>query len=283
MHRPAAGAFSSGRAEIPRSRRWPTPPNNALRVTSRKKTRTTSIPPTFREAGVRTVTKSQRRSAPTRRGAATARRTTRAAQAYSRHSRPLVDRHRRLLARPRAIWTLHQGAVVVLRLPGDLRANPGRQFDVLMLVAQLDFGDDQAEVVAGENVDFPGEVAARNDVAHLIDDGALAELYQRLGFQYRNIILQLQPAQVRGPRFDGQRCGAIVADANADRCFPVAGQIGLSKGRATGGEPFPSVAAHEEFSLNLETHSPPRSGHLLQTCGFRMGPGRIDCDGLVTF
>jgi len=37
-----------GRAEMPRSRRWPTPPNNASRATSRKKTRTTSILPTFR-------------------------------------------------------------------------------------------------------------------------------------------------------------------------------------------------------------------------------------------
>src|SRR5499425_307382 len=102
-----------------------------------------------------------------------------------------------------------------------------------MLVAQLDFGDDQTEVVAGEHIDFPGEIAARDDVAHLLDDGALAELYQRLGFQYRNIILQLQPAQVRGARFDGERCGVIVLDANADRYFPVASQIGLSKGDAT--------------------------------------------------
>src|SRR5262249_19795838 len=65
---PAAGAFSSGRAGIPRNRRGPTPPNNASRVTSRKKTRTTSIPPTFREA--RTATEPQHRLAPTRRGAA---------------------------------------------------------------------------------------------------------------------------------------------------------------------------------------------------------------------
>src|SRR6516165_1682198 len=166
-------------------------------------------------------------------------------------SRPPFDRHRRFLARPRAKWTLHQRAVVVLRLSGDLCADPGWQFDVLMLLTQLDFGDDQAEVIAGEHIDFPGEIAARDDVAHLLDDGALAELYQRLGFQYRNIILQLQPAQVRGARFDGERCGAIVADANADRCFPVAGQIGLSKGRAPGGEPFPVVAPHEEFSPPL--------------------------------
>src|SRR5262249_1388683 len=133
-----------------------------------------------------------------------------------------------------------------------------------MLVAQLDFGDDQAEVVAGEHVDFPGKIAARNDVAHLLDDGALAELYQRLGFQYRNIILQLQPAQVRGPRFDGQRCGAAILNPNPARYLPVARQISLSKGGATGGEPFPVVAPHEEFSLNLETHSPPSTGLSLQ-------------------
>src|SRR5262245_8737011 len=79
-------------------------------------------------------------------------------------------------------------------------------------------------------------------------------------FQYRNIILQLQPAQIRGAGFDGERRGVIVLDANTDRCLPVAGQIGLSKGGATGGELFPLVAAHEEFSLNLETHSPPSTG-----------------------
>src|SRR5262245_54700515 len=129
-----------------------------------------------------------------------------------------------------------------------------------MLVPQLDFGDDQTEVVAREHIDFPGEIAVRDDVAHLLDDGTLAELYQRLGFQYWNIILQLQPAQIRGARFDGERRGAIILDANADRYFPVAGQIGLSKRGATGGELFPIAATHEEFSLNLETHSRPSTG-----------------------
>ena len=129
-----------------------------------------------------------------------------------------------------------------------------------MLVPQLDFGDDQTEIVAGKHIDFPDEIAARDDVAHLLDDGALAELYQRLGFQYRNIILQLQPAQVRGARFDGERRGVIVLDANANRYFPVARQLGLSKGGATGGELFPTVATHEEFALNLETHSLPSTG-----------------------
>jgi hypothetical protein len=34
----------------------------------------------------------------------------------------------------------------------------------------------------------------------------------------------------------------------------------LSKGDATGSELFPTVALHEEFSLNLETHSLPSTG-----------------------
>src|SRR5438132_13111420 len=85
-------------------------------------------------------------------------------------SRPPFDRHRPFLSQPRAKWALHQGAVVVLRLSGDLWADPGWQFDVLMLVPQLDFGDDQTEIIAGEHIDFPGQIAARDDVAYLLDD-----------------------------------------------------------------------------------------------------------------
>src|SRR6516165_6387251 len=257
MRRPASGAFSSGLAEIPRSRRTPTPPNNASRVTSRKKTRTTSIPPTFREAGIRTAAKSQRPVDAVIR--ARARQTTRA----HKPTHAFTPAFRSAPALPDATMSkmdAHQGAIVILRLSGDLRADPGRQFDVLMLVPQLDFGDDQTEIVAGEHIDFPDDIAARDDVAHLLDDGALAELQQRLGFQYRNIILQLQPAQVRWARFDGERCGTTILDANADRYFPVARQIGLSKGGAADGELFPIVAAHEEFSLNLETHCLPSTG-----------------------
>jgi hypothetical protein len=48
----------------------------------------------------------------------------------------------------------------------------------------------------------------------------------------------------------------------------------LSEGNATGGKPFPIVATHEEFSLNLETHSPPSTGLGLQTCGLGMATGK---------
>src|SRR5262249_46747959 len=139
-----------------------------------------------------------------------------------------------------------------------------------MLVAQLDFGDDQAEIVAGEHTDFPGEIAVRDDVAHLLDDGALAELHQLLRFQYRNIILQLQPAQVRGARFDGERCGAVVLDANADRYFPVAGQIGWSKGDARVASFSQSLPRTRNFRSISKLIRSPRPGYdraPLRTCG----------------
>ena len=60
--------------------------------------------------------------------------------------RPRFHARRAVPARPRAERTLRQRAIV-LRLSGDFRADPMRQFDVLMLVAQFDFGDDQAGVV----------------------------------------------------------------------------------------------------------------------------------------
>jgi hypothetical protein len=48
----------------------------------------------------------------------------------------------------RAKRTLHQRAVVELRLAGDFGADPIRQFDALVLVAQFDLGNDQAGVLA---------------------------------------------------------------------------------------------------------------------------------------
>src|SRR5258708_8599734 len=104
-------------------------------------------------------------------------------------SRPPFDRHRRFLARPRAKWTLHQRAVVVLRLSGDLCANPGWQFDVLMLVPQLDFGDDQTEVVAGEHIDFPSEIPARDDLLHLLVTRPFPDLHHRPAFPSPTIFL----------------------------------------------------------------------------------------------
>src|SRR5262245_6395935 len=170
-------------------------------------------------------------------------------------SGPPLDWHWHVLPRPRAKRTLHQGTVVVLRLPGDFGADPRRQFDGLMLVAQFDLGNDQAVIVARKHVDFPDEVAAGDHVAHFHDDGALPELHQRLGFQDRNIILEFQPAQLRRPGFDRQRRGAVPLDAYPDRRFAVGGQVGLPKGDLTGRELLPIVATHQEFSLDLETHS----------------------------
>src|SRR5262249_55977548 len=143
-----------------------------------------------------------------------------------------------------------------------------------MLVAQLDFGDDQAEVVAGEHIDFPGEIAARDDVAHLLDDGALAELHQRLGFQHRNIILQLQPAQVRGARFDGERCSAAVLDANADRYFPRCWPNRLVEGTCDGWRAFPNRCHARGISAQSRNSFAPLDRAVIATCGLWMMTGK---------
>ena len=63
---------------------------------------------------------------------------------------------------------LCQGAVVVLPLSRDFFANPGRQIDVLVFMAQFDFGDDQAQVLARKDIDVPSQIAVRNVVAYLL-------------------------------------------------------------------------------------------------------------------
>src|SRR5262249_31768551 len=99
------------------------------------------------------------------------------------------------------------------------------------------------------------EIAAGHYVAHLLDHRALPELHQRLGFQHRNGVLQLEPAQIRGPRFDGQRRDVVALDANPDRDFAVGAQVGLTDGSPAGYELSPIVGTDQELTLDLKTHS----------------------------
>ena len=170
-------------------------------------------------------------------------------------SRPLFPQ--RLLPRPRGERVLGEVAVVVELVARDLFADPGRQLDRLALVAQLDLGDDEAGIVAGEHVDLPGEVAARQAIARLLDDRALAQGHQRLGLEDGDRILQLEPAQLDRPRLHRQRRRGIVDDPDADRGFAFPGEIGLPYALGVGGEGTPFFIAHEELALDLETHDLP--------------------------
>src|SRR5580693_1111334 len=78
-------------------------------------------------------------------------------------------------ALPKRKRTLGQCAIVIVALSRHLGTNPRRQFDGMVLVGKLDFRNDQAVVVAGKNVDFPGEHSARHDMANFFDDDALPE------------------------------------------------------------------------------------------------------------
>ena len=103
--------------------------------------------------------------------------------------------------------------------------------DRLIDIAQLDFGNDQAQVLTGENIDLPRQAAMWNHMARLLDDGAFAKLHERFGLQHRNGILQFQPPQIRGTRLDGERCGSVAADANPGRRFSARREIGLPNRR----------------------------------------------------
>src|SRR5262249_39390859 len=172
---------------------------------------------------------------------------------------------------------LHQRAVVVLRLAGDLGADPIWQLDVLMLVPHLDLGNDQAGVLAGEHVDLPVEIAPGHDVTLLLDDRSLAQRQQRLGFQDRDWIFKLEPAQIDRTGFDRKRGAVLVQDADTDRCLAGGAQIRLPDQFPTRDVLLPTVTRYQEFTLDFETHarSSPRSNP---------GAGRhkIGCDVFMT-
>jgi hypothetical protein len=62
---------------------------------------------------------------------------------------------------------------VVSILPGNFSANPRRQFNVMVLAWKFDFGYNQAEIFTRKHIDFPNQLAGRNDITYLFDDVAL--------------------------------------------------------------------------------------------------------------
>src|SRR5262249_33208040 len=110
-----------------------------------------------------------------------------------------------------------------------------------MFVLQLNFGDDQAGVLAGKDIDFPRTMPPRDDVADLLNGSSLAQPQEFLSFRHRERVFQLQPVKFRLARFNCQSCLAVALDANPDRCPSTISQIGLSNMSAAGCELLPLV------------------------------------------
>ena len=150
-------------------------------------------------------------------------------------------RHRLRAQRPRAERLLHQEAVVVLRLRGDLAADPGRQLDRLVDILQFDFRNDQAEVLARENVDLPREVAVEDTTWRVFSMMApsrscMSASACSTGMGYSNSSRR----RSAGRDFDGERRGSIAADANPGRRLcrstrdrPAGWSSGLKRARAS--------------------------------------------------
>src|SRR5207253_2763575 len=71
-------------------------------------------------------------------------------------------------------WLPRQGPVVVFRLSGDFDPQPWRAVEDLVLMAKLDLGDDEAAILAGEHVHFPGVAVPGNYEARFFDQAAMA-------------------------------------------------------------------------------------------------------------
>src|SRR5262249_41356057 len=89
---------------------------------------------------------------------------------------------------------------------------------------------------------------------HLLHARAPAQRHQRFRVSYRNRIFELQPTQLRPPRFDGEDGRTVVLDAHADRGVAVRRQVRLPDVRALRHELLPVLARDQEFALDLDAH-----------------------------
>src|SRR5262245_59136585 len=96
--------------------------------------------------------------------------------------------------------TRREGTVIELRLARDLRPHPGRYFDGLVLIAQLDFRDHEAFNLAGEDIDLPYHTGVRHKEAVLFDHDAATKRNGSLRLQHGNGVFELQPSPVGAPR-----------------------------------------------------------------------------------
>jgi len=70
--------------------------------------------------------------------------------------------------------------IVVADVVGDFCADPVGKRDSLIGIVKLDFSDDEAGVIAGENIDLPCAAIVRHKVARFFDEGVLAEMIEHV-------------------------------------------------------------------------------------------------------
>jgi hypothetical protein len=88
----------------------------------------------------------------------------------------------------------HEAGVEVARLRGHLVTDPRWNLDRRVRAGELDLGDDQAVVHAGEHIDFPGQAGVLDPMPGLLDQRWLAQPQQFLGIAGRDLGLEFDPA-----------------------------------------------------------------------------------------
>lgn len=152
------------------------------------------------------------------------------------------------------IWIGGQTGIVEALYAGHFLTEPGRSLEALILVRQLDLGNDKTGICALENVDLPNKVSARHLVANFLDERASAQGHELAGLVDGYGEFVLLPAEGDGARFDGQRRRCRVANADTNRNGIREGQIGLLDQAAAIGVRAPTVISHQEFALYFLRH-----------------------------
>ena len=96
--------------------------------------------------------------------------------------------------------------------------------------------------------------SARNDMADLFDDRALAHRDQSFRFERRDRIFELEPAERGWRGFQGQSRRRIIPDADAHGDFGIGVEVGLSNAVLANGKLTPRIVFHQEFPLDFEVH-----------------------------
>ena len=147
-----------------------------------------------------------------------------------------------------------QAGGVVLRVASYFAPNPGRKIDRLVLARKLDFGDDEASIVAAVDVDLPAPSRMRRQKSRLAKLAALPELNQRFSVRQRQRKLELVPGKTGLCALYGKEAAHVIFHPHTHHGAPGLGKISLPKPSSLIRPPAPSVARDEKLAFDFLWH-----------------------------
>lgn len=136
----------------------------------------------------------------------------------------------------------------------DFLSEPVGSFEGFVFGLQLNFSEDEAGVLAFEDVDFPAMLAVLYPVACFGEAAALAKFIEHGGgFFDGDGIFEFAATKTSGRTFDGEKC-LIVLATDADGGLAGGFYVALLDKEPGGDVVFPGVVLDEEFSFDFVGH-----------------------------